>query len=285
MSNPKLFKRQSTLSGFFRSIFHRSNSKVGGEKKAKKDKVQTGNKSAAATSGPVDFGIEDTTKLTHFQRAKPPPNRRRPAAMQQRSASKMSITSQKALAATPSELENQQPLSLALAQQFRNRSQTEGKLFQRPPSARRQDSMPAESVRVPDPVKVVAEKEIEAKEMSKSVPNLNEEEEEGEQNPAKTGSKRKRAKSFWQLIGRGSGGAKKREKKESGGSKKSAEEEVEEKENVTLENVEIRQKRTFVVRSESVGANNGHNFSTYRELIEAAHKSTPPRTDGVSSMT
>lgn len=68
-------KSKSGFGGFLRMLFHRSNSKTA---PAKADApVKSGDKKRSVpTSKSVDFGIGETEKLRHFQRARPPANRR-----------------------------------------------------------------------------------------------------------------------------------------------------------------------------------------------------------------
>lgn len=253
-------KRSSTVGSFLRSIFHRSHSKLNdgsSSKHSKKKRKEENNK-------PVDFGIAETEKLKHFQRAKPPANRRRPKsshpASQKKSSSKASVNNNqdeglaiKEEPPRPPQQQQQELLSRALADSFRQRCQSNAEM-----AIKVQERDGGGYSRYLTP-----EAEEKRKTFSQSVPDLSQPsaaaaaaEEEASSRPVSKGSSKR---SFWHLLK--SGG--------SSSSKSSRQSSVNEE-----EQVQIRPKGRKVVRSESLAQKK--NFSSYKELIQATHKSTPP---------
>ncbi len=257
---------------FLRMIFHRSNPTASQKRGHDEQKRATRQKHHQK----LDFGIEETEKLSHFQRPRPPANRRRPRSTHPAALAKMG--------AAGGQEGDERKLSSELEEAMRKRSRSQAEVM-----LVRGDGRPLTA-------------EERRKRMSKSVPELSkkvvaEEEENEDEEVVEEGSKKTKSlerkkeeesghvRPFWLLVRKGS--SKKRVENcdnvtendggSGGGSSSSGAEGKEEEEaEEEREVVEIRCK-VKSQRSESLGFNMATGaVTTYQELIQAAHKSSPP---------
>ncbi len=263
----KTDRRKSGFGSFLRMIFHRSQSTSAAttpsSSSPKFKKKRSGTVSGAGKNRrgknrkeeKVSFGIEETETLKHFQKPKPPANRRRPR------------SSHPAMKAKERR-ENQEEKTVMseLEESVAARSLSQGHL--------------ASLAEVEEEEK--DEDKVDSK-MSKSVPNLRVERGEEEENEEsseddKAGSEQKvngdgdgeetqqqqQIRPFWHLL----------KKKEQICDRAEEGEDEKSDKNDEEEEVEIRcRKQIKSHRSESLGLG---VVNSYKELIKAAHKSTPP---------
>jgi len=71
--------RRSSLGNFLCKLFRQRSASLGKEEKINKtESIRKKSKLSKSSSCDDTFGIEATDRLTHFQKPKPPQNRRRP---------------------------------------------------------------------------------------------------------------------------------------------------------------------------------------------------------------
>lgn len=192
----KTKKDRKSITGFIRSIFFQSANAKSLDKTKKNNNSTSTNHNTHDQGDPIEFGVGETEKLKHFQRARPPANRRPPKAMtqQRNNPSRQSVQSM------PSIVENRERvLEPRLALQPPTQSQS----GEDPPSPPLGVPCPPSAKDKPVKLREEMSEEINTqKRMSQSVPNLNSDTHDDKDAKRASRKKHHERRSFWNIFNR-----------------------------------------------------------------------------------